>query len=200
MPACNVSAEAGPYPDACLSSGEFPLWAPSCSIEQQTSCGWPLAQRLPDPLPCFAQKRLLESLAAGLPAPLRAISEHRRQYQIFIMVLLLFSCSVIFQLFCNSWTAACQAPLSMRFPRQQFWSGLPFPSKGIFPARELNSCLLCLLHWPEPPQRSPLYQLFHLPKHPSLNISEKHSGESPRHKDSLKFFQIERKAGPHFQI
>ena len=25
------------------------------------------------------------------------------------------------------WTVACQAPLSMGFPRQEYWSGLPFP-------------------------------------------------------------------------
>ena len=32
------------------------------------------------------------------------------------------------------WTVARQAPLSMRFPRQEYWSGLPFPtSRGIFP-------------------------------------------------------------------
>ena len=28
------------------------------------------------------------------------------------------------------WTVAHQAPLSMRFPRQEYWSGLPFPSPG----------------------------------------------------------------------
>ena len=28
------------------------------------------------------------------------------------------------------WTAAHQAPLSMRFPRQEHWSGLPLPSPG----------------------------------------------------------------------
>ena len=28
------------------------------------------------------------------------------------------------------WTAAHQAPLSMGFPRQEYWSGLPFPSPG----------------------------------------------------------------------
>ena len=27
----------------------------------------------------------------------------------------------------------CQTPLSMRFPRQEYWSGLPFPSPGDFP-------------------------------------------------------------------
>ena len=28
------------------------------------------------------------------------------------------------------WTIACQVPLSMGFPRQEYWSGLPFPSPG----------------------------------------------------------------------
>ena len=28
------------------------------------------------------------------------------------------------------WTVACQAPLSMGFSRQDYWSGLPFPSPG----------------------------------------------------------------------
>ena len=31
------------------------------------------------------------------------------------------------------WTAAHQAPLSMEFSRQEYWSGLPFPSPGDFP-------------------------------------------------------------------
>ena len=33
----------------------------------------------------------------------------------------------------TSWTVACQAPLSMGFPRQEYWSGLPFPSPGDLP-------------------------------------------------------------------
>ena len=28
------------------------------------------------------------------------------------------------------WTVACQVPLSMRFSKQEYWSGLPFPSPG----------------------------------------------------------------------
>ena len=32
----------------------------------------------------------------------------------------------------TSWTAACQAPLSMGFPRQEYLSGLPFRSPGYF--------------------------------------------------------------------
>ena len=31
------------------------------------------------------------------------------------------------------WTIAHQAPLSMGFPRQEDWSGLPFPSLGDLP-------------------------------------------------------------------
>ena len=31
------------------------------------------------------------------------------------------------------WTVACQAPPSMRFSRQEYWSGLPFPSPGGLP-------------------------------------------------------------------
>ena len=30
--------------------------------------------------------------------------------------------------FATPWTVACQAPLSMGFSRQEYWSGLPFPS------------------------------------------------------------------------
>ena len=31
------------------------------------------------------------------------------------------------------WTVAHQAPLSMGFPRQRYWSGLPFPTAGDLP-------------------------------------------------------------------
>ena len=33
----------------------------------------------------------------------------------------------------TSWTVAYQAPLSMGFSRQEYWSGLPFPSPGYLP-------------------------------------------------------------------
>ena len=36
-------------------------------------------------------------------------------------------------LFVTSWTVAHQAPLSMEFSRQEYWSGLPFPSPGDLP-------------------------------------------------------------------
>ena len=35
------------------------------------------------------------------------------------------------RLFVTPWTVAYQAPSSMRFSRQEYWSGLPFPSPGL---------------------------------------------------------------------
>ena len=35
--------------------------------------------------------------------------------------------------FASPWTAAHQVPLFMRSPRQEYWSGLPFPSPGDLP-------------------------------------------------------------------
>ena len=37
------------------------------------------------------------------------------------------------QLFVTPWTVAYQAHLSKEFPRQEYWSGLPFPSPGDLP-------------------------------------------------------------------
>ena len=46
------------------------------------------------------------------------------------------------RLFSTSWTGACQASLSMGFSRQEYWSGLPFPSPGDLPNQGLNPGLL----------------------------------------------------------
>ena len=73
-------------------------------------------------------------------------------------VLSRFSCV---RLFVMPWTVACQAPLSMEFSRQEYWSGLPFPAQGDLPTQGLNPRLLCLLHWQvgslplAPPRKSP---------------------------------------------
>ena len=47
-----------------------------------------------------------------------------------VYVLNCFSCV---QFFATSWTVARQAPLSMGFSKQEYWSGLPFPSPGDLP-------------------------------------------------------------------
>ena len=55
--------------------------------------------------------------------------------------------------FANPWTVTCQAPLSMEFSRQEYWSGELFPSPGDLPnlgiepgtsALQIDSLLLSL--------------------------------------------------------
>ena len=43
--------------------------------------------------------------------------------------LVIESCSSL----CNTWTVAYQAPLSIEFSRQEYWSGLPFSPPGDLP-------------------------------------------------------------------
>ena len=62
------------------------------------------------------------------------------------------------------WSVALQAPLSMGFPRQEYWSGLPFPSPEGLPnpgmepeslALQTASCIASRFFIAEP-QGSPL--------------------------------------------
>ena len=46
--------------------------------------------------------------------------------------------------FVTSWTVTWQAPLSMGFSKQEYWSGLPFPSPGDLPDPEFKSTSLTL--------------------------------------------------------
>ena len=45
----------------------------------------------------------------------------------------MLSCFSHVQLFATLWTLACQAPLSMGFSRQEYWSGLPCPPPEDLP-------------------------------------------------------------------
>ena len=61
------------------------------------------------------------------------------------------------QLFVIPWTAAYQVLPSMEFSRQEYWSGLPFPSPGELPDPGIES-------------RSPTWQTDTLPTVPTGNI------------------------------
>ena len=50
----------------------------------------------------------------------------------------------MFDSFLTPWTVARQALLSMSFPRQEYWSELPFPSPGDFPNPGIESISLAL--------------------------------------------------------
>ena len=54
----------------------------------------------------------------------------------------IYMCVLVAQLcptLCDPRTVAHQAPLSMEFSRQEYWSGLPFPSPGHLPNPEIES-------------------------------------------------------------
>ena len=71
----------------------------------------------------LSKMRTLKSLSQpGFPLPARVLSRFSRV-----------------QLFATPWTIAHQAPLSMGFSGQDYWSG--------FPTQVSNLHLLCLLHW-----------------------------------------------------
>ena len=46
------------------------------------------------------------------------------------------------RLFATPWTIALQAPLSMEFPRQEYWRGLPFPPPENLPDPGMESTSL----------------------------------------------------------
>ena len=62
-------------------------------------------------------------------------------------------------LFAIPWTIAHQAPMAMGFPRQEYWSWLPFPSPGAFPTQGSNPHFFHPRHW----------QACSLPPHPLEN-------------------------------
>ena len=51
----------------------------------------------------------------------------------------------LIHLFATPWTVAHQTPLSMGFSRQEYWSGLPFPSSGDLPDPGMESTSLMSL-------------------------------------------------------
>ena len=51
------------------------------------------------------------------------------------------SCFSNVQLCATPWTVASQAPLFMEFSRQEYWSGLPFPSPNMLYMGLINSIL-----------------------------------------------------------
>ena len=60
--------------------------------------------------------------------------------------------------FLLTWTVAHQAPLSMGFSRQEYWSGLPFPSPGDLPdsgIQPVSPALAAGFFTTEPPGKSP---------------------------------------------
>ena len=78
----------------------------------------------------FSQK----VLASGALLPLFFLHLENQQSVFPWTFLLDFACMLVSEscpTVATPWTVACQAPLSMGFSRQEYWSGLPFPSPRL---------------------------------------------------------------------
>ena len=78
-------------------------------------------------------------------SPALSVSQYMRVYTIifcncvFLLLFLMFNCSVMSRLLVTPLTVAHQASLSMGFSRQEYWSGLPFSSAGDLPDPGIES-------------------------------------------------------------
>ena len=64
--------------------------------------------------------------------------------------------------FTTPWTVAHQAPMSIRFSKQKYWTGLSFPSPGDIPGSEIESmspALASEFFTTEPPGKANFYCL-----------------------------------------
>ena len=101
----------------CLSVGGH-----SCPIE--FGCG---------PMTCFSQGNIISRHDQHRDVK----CDHTVWFSLLPFCLLIWevcACSLSRVWFFETlWTVACQAPLAMGFSRQEYWSGLPFPSPGDLP-------------------------------------------------------------------
>ena len=81
------------------------------------------------------------------------------------------------QFFGTPCTMAHQAPLSMGFPRQEYWSGLPFPTPGDFLTQGSTPCLLYqqVDSLPLSHQGSPLFSLHIIKNNVYQNFEHLHT-------------------------
>ena len=65
---------------------------------------------------------------AGVSVGFFCVTNHPKT--LWLEMLLLLSHFSHVRLFMTLWTVACQAPLSVEYSRQEYWSGLPCPPVG----------------------------------------------------------------------
>ena len=60
--------------------------------------------------------------------------DHFSRFHIYALICCCLVTKLSLTLFSTLWTVALQVPLSTGFPRQEHWSGLPFPPPGVLPS------------------------------------------------------------------
>ena len=119
-------------------------WVRGTGELTEVSCRWCVLKSLRrvqlwDSIGCAHQASLFMGFSrqahwSGLPCPppghLPDPGTEPRWYEVKWSEVKLLSCV---RLFVTPWTVAYKAPLSMGLSRQEYWSGLPFPSPGDLP-------------------------------------------------------------------
>ena len=83
-----------------------------------------------------------EAKGIGHRLPLRWGADKRLNFSLYYLYPLLLSLCWVAKSYLTletTWTIACQATLSMGFPRQEYYSELPFPSPGDLPSLHFSS-------------------------------------------------------------
>ena len=83
--------------------------------------------------PCVKRRWCHLTTSLGINKALRTDEVRVRRWNLFVLVggggLVTKLCPTLV----TPWTVACQTPLSVEFSRQEYWSGLPFPSPEDLP-------------------------------------------------------------------
>ena len=127
------SLGAAQAPLGCRLS--LPVWTPSTSTDQRGTFSLTLCLSL-----LIRKMGLVEIAVLGSIDSINSSQETFKSTA--VATVCYFSCA---QRFATPWTVARQAPLSVGFARQEYWSGLPCPPPGDLP--DLGPTLLFLYHY-----------------------------------------------------
>ena len=109
----------------------------SCIPQHVKRCGWLfLHLRIPS-CKLFAVRAYQESRIKSLSVCM-SWSHDARKTIAWIKSILHMCLSLSWFWLCDPWTIAYQDPLSVGFPRQEYWSALPFPPPGDLPNRGIK--------------------------------------------------------------
>ena len=120
------------------------LFAAPCTVAHQAPLSMEFSRqeywsRLPFPTPGDLPDPGIKPLSPAFPALAGRFFTTSATWEVphsslcFTRFSVQLSSSVVSDSFVTPWTVLCQAFLSMEFSRQEYWSGLPFPSPGDLP-------------------------------------------------------------------
>ena len=110
---------------------------------------------------CYLQLRCWRNFSVGIPRCCNHLKKKKHKCKLLPLCLQSWLGLSHVQLFVTPWTIARQAPLSMGFPRQEYWSGSHSLLQRIFPTQGSNPGLLRF--------RQILYLLNHQPPFTVMN-------------------------------